>query len=300
MELYQLKTFVKVADTGNLTRASAALFTSQPAISAQIKALEDELGLQLFSRTPKGMQLTAAGQHLYEHANTTLNAAEQIRQEALSLRNEIVGEVKAGIHTDFDFMLTGKLYQALAEQHPRITLHFLKSSSATVVQQLRDGALDAGFMFGPCAAADIAVTKLCEVPLCIAGPNAVDISKADLQELYQRHWIYTSPCCPFYAAFEQVFAGVKGKPQRLTWADSEEAIRELIKADAGFSLLRRDDAYRLKDNQQASIWPGEVVSLDLNFVTLKRRQHEAAIQAFANCTLENWNLPADYEQSIAG
>ncbi|MES9912641.1 MAG: LysR family transcriptional regulator, partial [Candidatus Sedimenticola sp. 4PFRAG1] len=54
MELYQLKTFVKVADEGHLTRAAEQLFTSQPAISAHIKALEEELGVVLFQRTPKG------------------------------------------------------------------------------------------------------------------------------------------------------------------------------------------------------------------------------------------------------
>ena len=58
MELYHLKTFVTVAEEQHLTRAAERLFTSQPAISAHIKALEEELRLTLFERTPKGMQLT--------------------------------------------------------------------------------------------------------------------------------------------------------------------------------------------------------------------------------------------------
>jgi len=62
MELYQLKTFVTVAEEGHLTRAAERLFTSQPAISAHIKSLEEELGVTLFHRTPKGMQLTTEGE----------------------------------------------------------------------------------------------------------------------------------------------------------------------------------------------------------------------------------------------
>lgn len=293
MELYQLKTFVKVADTGNLTRASEALFTSQPAISAQIKALEDELGLTLFSRTPKGMQLTSSGKHLYDQARETLLAADQIKQQAQSLRNEIVAELKAGIHTDFEFMMTGKLYQALYASHPKITLHFLQTSSATVIQQMRTGVLDAGFMFGPCKAADVAVTELSQVPLCIAGPISWEekLKNASAEEIYQMQWIYTSPTCPFYLLFDQVFQGLKSKPAIITWADTESAIRELIKGGAGLSFLRKDDAEKLAQEGYAYIWPGTIPPLAVNFVCLKQRQHEAAIEAFAKSVEENWNLP---------
>lgn len=58
MEIYQLRTFVTIAKEGSITRASELLFLSQPAVSAHIKAMEDELGLVLFERTPRGMSLT--------------------------------------------------------------------------------------------------------------------------------------------------------------------------------------------------------------------------------------------------
>lgn len=300
MELYQLKTFVKVADTGNLTRASEALFTSQPAISAQIKALEDELGLALFSRTPKGMVLTESGKRLYEQAKLTLQSAEQIKAEAQSLRNEVVAPLRVGVHTDFEFMLTGKLYQCLARDFPKIALHFLQTSSAKVVKQLRTGELDASFMFGPCSAADASITLLAKVPLSIVGPaSKADMDTATLEELYESHWIYTTNNCPFFKLFDDVFQQHKGKPSRITWADTEDAIRELVKAGAGLSVLRTDDAERLKSGGKASVWPGEFPPMELNFVCLKQRQHEAAIQAFANCVEENWGLPEIDQQSIA-
>jgi len=61
MELYQLRTFAAVAEFGHLTRAAEKVHVSQPAVSAQIKALEDELGLPLFDRTPTGMVLRVSG-----------------------------------------------------------------------------------------------------------------------------------------------------------------------------------------------------------------------------------------------
>ena len=62
MELYQLRTFLAIADEANLTRAAERVHTSAPAVSAQLKALEEELGVRLFERTPKGMVLTPAGE----------------------------------------------------------------------------------------------------------------------------------------------------------------------------------------------------------------------------------------------
>jgi DNA-binding transcriptional LysR family regulator len=75
MELYQLRSFVAVAEAAHLTRASEKLHVSQPAVSAQIKALEDELDLALFERTSSGMVLTSAGRRLLADAEKVLAAA---------------------------------------------------------------------------------------------------------------------------------------------------------------------------------------------------------------------------------
>ena len=83
MELYQLKTFVTVADEGNLTRAAQRLHISQPAVSAHVKALESELGVNLFERTPKGMRLTGDGEVLKAQAERALAEVEGILEQGL-------------------------------------------------------------------------------------------------------------------------------------------------------------------------------------------------------------------------
>ena len=77
MELYQLRGFAAVAETGHLTRAAERLHLSQPALSAQIKALEDELGVPLFERLPSGMELTPAGRSLLPEAQKVVAAAQE-------------------------------------------------------------------------------------------------------------------------------------------------------------------------------------------------------------------------------
>src|SRR5215510_1968752 len=85
MELYQLRSFAAVAELGHLTRAADKLHISQPALSAQIKALEDELGVALFDRTSSGMTLTAGGQRLLTEAGKVLAAAGALSSQARAI-----------------------------------------------------------------------------------------------------------------------------------------------------------------------------------------------------------------------
>ena len=79
MELYLLRTFVIVAEQGHLTKAAALLHVSQPAVSGQIKALEEQLELKLFERGPGGVRLTKAGEALLPHAQAVVRQAADFR-----------------------------------------------------------------------------------------------------------------------------------------------------------------------------------------------------------------------------
>lgn len=100
MEIHQLRTYVTVAREGHLTRASELLNLSQPALSAHIKSLEDELGVILFERTPKGMKLTPPGQLLLNQAENALSAFTGMFTQAKILKNEVSGSVKIGTFGD--------------------------------------------------------------------------------------------------------------------------------------------------------------------------------------------------------
>ena len=86
MELYQLRTFVAVAEEGHLTRAAEKLFISQPAVSAHVKALEEELGVALFLRSARGMQLTREGAALKAQAEAALKSVGELLSQARALR----------------------------------------------------------------------------------------------------------------------------------------------------------------------------------------------------------------------
>jgi DNA-binding transcriptional LysR family regulator len=292
MELYQLKTFVKVADEGNLTRASEALYTSQPAISGQIKALEEALGIQLFVRNSKGMLLTPAGRKLYQQARVTLDAADQIKRQAQSLQNELIGELRIGMHTDYDYLRLGELYRLISQQYPALVSHFLQSSSATVLRELRDDQLDAGFMFGPCRADDMTQFHLAQVPMRVVGPGdwADRIRGRSLSELARLPWVYTTPSCPFFLLFEQLFDTGEQPPTEIVWCDNEDAIRALIRSGVGLSLVKAADADRACKEGYGVVWEGQVPDVSLNLVLRKQRRDEPALAALIDATLGLWEV----------
>lgn len=290
MELYQLNTFVKIAEVGSLTRAAEQLFTSQPAVSAQVKALEDELGVTLFERTSRGMHLTARGRLLYDQAVATLEAAARLKADALQLRKEVVGEARVGVHTDFDFMRVGELHRLLAGRYPRVGPHFVQSMSAQILPDLRRGALDGGFFFGPCRFADLLTLRLAQVPMRVVAPAAwADrVEAASLQDLATLPWVYTSDTCPFYALNLALFGDLGVAPPRVAYCDSEDAVRELIRAGAGLSMLREDDALRLQQRGEATIWPGATPAIELGFAVQRQRAGEPLVDALQSVVKAMW------------
>jgi DNA-binding transcriptional LysR family regulator len=89
VEYYHLRTFVAVAEEEHLTRAAERLCASLPAVSAHIRGLEDELGVVLFSRTSRGMRLTAEGRALLVEARQALAGVDAVLARAGELRREV-------------------------------------------------------------------------------------------------------------------------------------------------------------------------------------------------------------------
>jgi DNA-binding transcriptional LysR family regulator len=116
MELYQLKGFVAVAGEGHLTRAADKLHVSQPALSAQIKALEDELGVTLFERGPTRMALTSAGKRLVTAAQDVIAAANAMAHDARTLSGEIAGRIRLGTVAEPEWVQLPALLATLARE----------------------------------------------------------------------------------------------------------------------------------------------------------------------------------------
>src|SRR5690348_11314199 len=104
MELYQLRTFLVVAEEKSITRAAKRLFTTPPSISAHIKMLEDEWNVSLFRRTAKGMEITEKGELLRRKAEVTLLSAQDLANHATELLGCLMGSLRIGLSSSATFL----------------------------------------------------------------------------------------------------------------------------------------------------------------------------------------------------
>jgi DNA-binding transcriptional LysR family regulator len=142
MDLRQLSYFVAVAEEGQFTRAAARVLVAQPAVSAQIRRLERELGEALFHREQRRVRPTAAGEALLPHARAALAAAERGRDTIASLRGILHGRLKVGIAGPVDHRLAealGDFHRA----HPAVEITVTQEHNEPVLGAVADGDFDA-------------------------------------------------------------------------------------------------------------------------------------------------------------
>lgn len=288
MELYHLRTFVTVAEERNLSRASERLFTSQPAISAQIKALEETLGLTLFDRTPKGMRLTAVGEELLPRARQALAAAGAFVQHAKGLQDELVASVRIGLNTDARFLRVAALQAGLAARHARLDVAMLAGTTGVNLPALRVGKLDGAFISGECADPEMSTVWLCDETLAIAVPKALQarIGDGEIATLAALPWVFTTPDCAYFAAMRTLFDAHGCEPTRILLANQEDALLELVRAGVGLGIVR---AGALADDADVACeLPVALPSVPLHFAHLRRRANDPVIRALRAVVEDVW------------
>lgn len=185
VELRHLEYFLAAADTGSFTRAAARLHVVQSGVSATIKALERELGVELFVRRPAGVVLTAAGQELRPRAREITEAARAAKQAVTVTRGAdgaISGTVTMGTLTSIKVIDIPAILAKLYAQHPGISVQLRSATAGTagLEQQLRDGDLDIALLvFTDEPPADLRARLVIEVPLVLVAPEGHPLARLD-------------------------------------------------------------------------------------------------------------------------
>lgn len=293
MEIYQLRTFVAVAEEGNLTRASERLFTSQPAVSAQIKALEEECGVKLFDRTPRGMTLTPEGQTLKLSAEAVLQAARGFIATADSLQHELLGEVKIGVNTDGEFLRISRVLRGIKQAHPKLKLQFIQDISGKIIKSLLSEEYDCGFFFGDSPTVELATEKLADFNVYVCGGFEWKsrIENASWEELVKLPWIYPIPDCPYRQVLNRLFDLYGSEPSDTVQSSSEETMNALVRSGSGISLMREDDALKGEACGEVAIWKGGRYSLPLNFAWHRNREDDPLLRAVRDSICASWCEP---------
>jgi DNA-binding transcriptional LysR family regulator len=292
MELYQLRSFAAVAEAGHLTRAAEKLHISQPALSAQIKALEDELEVVLFQRNPGGMALTEGGRRLLEEAEKVLAAVQALRTEARALRGQVSGRMRIGTLYDPEFIRLGEFLGAAVERHPLIELELHQDISRAAFDKVRRGELDASFYYGELFHPEVAGLRLREVVYRVAAPAAweAQIRDAGWSEIAAQPWIIPPDISTHHHLAYALFRENGVEPSRVTEADNEGIVGALVASGLGMALLREEVARERVAAGEACVWNDVRMHTTLWFVYLGEREQEPLVRALLDVLRDTWGL----------
>ncbi len=295
MELYQLRTFAAVADEGHLTRAAERLHVSQPAVSGQIKALEQEFDLRLFDRASSGMALTVAGRELLPLARQMLEAADELKRTARRLSGDVAGSLRVGTVSNPESIRLGDLMALAVKRHPRLELELHHEVSGVALEGVREGRLDASFYFGDAPGREFSALRLRDFVYCVTAPAAwaERIESAGWSDLAALPWILTPAISTHNRLVTRLFEqqGVE-PPGRRVEADQESVIETLVVSGVGLALMREESARARAAAGQICIWPKARMRTTLWFVCTTGREADPLLAALLDMLRRTWRLPA--------
>src|SRR4051812_2692098 len=141
MELRHLRNFVAIAEERSFTRAAERLWVAQPGLSAQIRRLEEELGVQLFARHTRGVDMTDAGELFLERARVAIAAADHALATGEQLAAGMLGSLRLGLSTSARSSVSHQVLATFADERPQVEVTVVEAYGGVLVRDVRDGRL---------------------------------------------------------------------------------------------------------------------------------------------------------------
>ena len=170
MDTTHLKAFLKIAQTGSISRAAESLGIAQPSLSQQLLRLEDEVGIQLFDRTARGVTLTEAGCVFRERALQLLHMTDQAIADARNLRDEARGQVVFAMPPSMARLIGVALIEMLAEQSPLVRIRVVESFTGAIRGWLESEKIDLGILYDLGVLRHLVALRLASDELFVVGP----------------------------------------------------------------------------------------------------------------------------------
>ncbi|MCI0369796.1 MAG: LysR family transcriptional regulator [candidate division NC10 bacterium] len=247
MDLHQLRSLVAVAEAGSVTAAARRLLLTQPAVTRQILALEEELGGALFDRSKKPITPTPLGRSALEQARRILQMSEDLRATISSDAGTLRGELRLGVGPSFAREVVPPLVLALRRHYPGVELRLSVNFSGALTRQVEDGLIDAVVVLRlphmrlPAA---LATTRLgTEQVVLISSTKTPLKGTVPLEALREVGWVINPEGCGFRNKLKRLLEE-GGIPFRVVveTADTESELQlQLIREGVGAGIVPTRD-----------------------------------------------------------
>ncbi|MGH8295181.1 MAG: LysR substrate-binding domain-containing protein [Steroidobacteraceae bacterium] len=240
IKLKDLRYLVAVADERHFGRAAQRCFVSQPTLSAQLKKLEQYLGVQLIERQPNNVSLTDAGEEVAARARRMIEASEEIVTLARAHRDPLAGRFRLALLPTIGPYLLPRVSQAMRRALPRLQLHLYEYQTAPMLQKLKAGELELGILALPVDLEGLEARPLFAEPFTVALParhrlaGHESVRAADLEG--ERLLLLEEGHCLRDQALEVCSRAGVGESQDFR-ATSLETLRQMVATGAGITLL---------------------------------------------------------------
>jgi LysR family nitrogen assimilation transcriptional regulator len=242
MDIKQLSYFVRVAELGSFTRASAVLDIAQPALSRQVRLLEVELRQNLLVRNGRGITLTEAGKVLLEHSRGVLHQMERLREELSRVRGSLAGRVAIGLPPTLSRILAVPITREFRRLLPDATLSINEGLSKKMQESLLTGQLDIALLYNALPSPDIELRPVLQEELVLVQRlgNAASAGSVCLKDLGGYPLIIPSRPHAIRMHVETALAGIGIQPRIAMEVDGVAAILDLVADDIGSAVLPRN------------------------------------------------------------
>ena len=282
MLLRHIHYFLAVAEHRGFTRAATALHVSQPALSQQIRQLEESLGAQLFDRSGRHIQLTDAGEAWLGYAKNALRSLEEGKRAIHDVEDLSRGSLRVAVTPTFTSWLIGPLMARFYARYPNITLALQEMSQEKMEELLLNDELDIGIAFDDVHSADIDVLPLLKESLALMVSERHPLAQQEcvaLSHLNNERLILLSE---EFATREQIDRYCRQRdlhPQIVIEANSINAILELVRRTTLATLLPSPIAAQNEGLKAVSLTP-QLLERTAALMLRKGAWRTAAVKAF--------------------
>lgn len=314
LRIQALRCFVTVASEGTVSRAALALDLTQPAVSLQLKGLEESIGLQLFNRTPGGFTLTEAGAALLPLAHKAVSATSDFRAAADALHDSQRGTLRVGTILDPETVRLGPFVRSLATSSRKTEVFLRYGLNDDVLAQIGKGELDVGYHVDPVAATSVPSGAAAErttgdgrfhlAPLArhryrVIAPAAWSdrVLGRGWTALAGLPWIATPPHSIHRRLLDDVLGPRGSLPKCVGFADREDAMIDFVESGLCLCLARDDVLNRITRKPNYVIADDLSLVCDLSFACLASRRHEPAISDAFTAMQAVWYPETDLRRS---
>jgi len=243
MDFDQLETFLEVARHTSFSRAAEKRFRTQPAISSQIRALEEEIGARLFDRSGGKVALTAAGKVFQRYVEQALEARRNIVSTLAEMERVPRGEIVVGANEATCLHILPEVFAEFKKLYPNVGVHISRSERGKILESVIDNSVDFGVVSTPVDDKRLTVVNIHRDELVIIVPPGHPLSRikgATMAEVV-RFPLLLPKIGRTRDAIEALFDERRLKPNISMELDSSELLKRFVAADVGIGFIARSN-----------------------------------------------------------